>query len=109
MQFGVVLPGGPPHVQLELAVEAERAGWNGVFVWEAAYGVDAWCLLSAMAMRTTTVRLGSMLTPLPWRRPWIAPWAEAGATWWLESRWGGATPKVEEMRRRIAGGPPAPP
>ncbi|HUP85183.1 MAG TPA: LLM class flavin-dependent oxidoreductase [Acidimicrobiales bacterium] len=70
MRFGIVLPGGPPDVQLELAVAADRAGWDGVFVWEAPYGVDAWCLLSAMAMRTENVRLGTMLTPLPWRRPW---------------------------------------
>lgn len=66
----MVLPGGSPDAQLALAVEAERAGWDGVFVWEAAYGVDAWCLLSAMAMRTERIRLGTMLTPLPWRRPW---------------------------------------
>ena len=37
---------------------------------EAAYGVDAWALLAAIAARTSRVRLGSLLTPLPWRRPW---------------------------------------
>jgi alkanesulfonate monooxygenase SsuD/methylene tetrahydromethanopterin reductase-like flavin-dependent oxidoreductase (luciferase family) len=41
-----------------------------VFVWEAAYGVDAWSLLAAMAARTERIRLGTLLTPLPWRRPW---------------------------------------
>ena len=56
--------------QLELALVAERHGWDGVFVWEAAYGVDAWGLLSAIAVRTDRVRLGTLLTPLPWRRPW---------------------------------------
>ena len=40
------------------------------FVWEAAYGPDAWSMLAAMAARTSRVRLGTMLTPLPWRRPW---------------------------------------
>ncbi|HVC04609.1 MAG TPA: LLM class flavin-dependent oxidoreductase [Candidatus Acidoferrales bacterium] len=70
MQFGVVLPGGTAAQQLELAVVAEQAGWDGVFVWEAAYGVDAWTLLAAMATRTDRVKLGTMLTPLPWRRPW---------------------------------------
>jgi hypothetical protein len=70
MQFGVVLPGGTATQQLEQAVIAEQSGWDGVFVWEAAYGVDAWSLLAAMAMRTTRVKLGTLLTPLPWRRPW---------------------------------------
>jgi alkanesulfonate monooxygenase SsuD/methylene tetrahydromethanopterin reductase-like flavin-dependent oxidoreductase (luciferase family) len=27
-------------------------------------------MLAAMAVRTSRVRLGTMLTPLPWRRPW---------------------------------------
>ena len=70
MKFGVILPGGTAGVQLEHAVLAEQSGWDGVFVWEAAFGVDAWSLLAAMAAATTTVRLGTMLTPLPWRRPW---------------------------------------
>jgi len=70
MKCGVVLPGGTAAEQLELATIAEQAGWDGVFVWEAAYGIDAWTLLAAMAERTERVRLGTMLTPLPWRRPW---------------------------------------
>ena len=65
-----MLPGGTATEQLELAVLAEEAGWDGVFTWEAAYGVDAWSLLAAIAVRTSRVRLGTMLTPLPWRRPW---------------------------------------
>jgi hypothetical protein len=32
--------------------------------------VDAWTLLGAMAARTRRVALGTLLTPLPWRRPW---------------------------------------
>ena len=70
IRFGVILPGGTAVEQLEQAVLAEQAGWDGVFVWEAAYGVDAWSLLAAMAAMTSRVRLGTMLTPLPWRRPW---------------------------------------
>src|SRR5256885_5827312 len=70
MLTGFVLPGGSATEQVQQAVLAEQAGWDGVFVWEAAYGVDAWSLLSAMAVRTERIRLGTMLTPLPWRRPW---------------------------------------
>src|SRR5580704_1455921 len=70
MRYGVVLPGGTAPEQLDQALLAEQAGWDAVFTWEAAYGVDAWSLLAAMAMRTQRVRLGTMLTPLPWRRPW---------------------------------------
>lgn len=70
MRFGFVLPGGTANEQVALAVAADRAGWDGVFVWEAAHGVDAWTLLAAMSQRTERVKLGTMLTPLPWRRPW---------------------------------------
>ncbi len=70
MLTGFVLPGGSATEQLEQAVLAERSGWDGIFVWEAAYGVDAWSLLAAMAARTERIRLGTLLTPLPWRRPW---------------------------------------
>jgi hypothetical protein len=70
IRCAAVLPGGSASEQLELGLLAERAGWDGVFTWEAAYGVDPWSLLAAMAVRTSRVRLGTMLTPLPWRRPW---------------------------------------
>jgi alkanesulfonate monooxygenase SsuD/methylene tetrahydromethanopterin reductase-like flavin-dependent oxidoreductase (luciferase family) len=70
MRYAMILPGGTATEQLELAILAERSGWDGVFVWEAAYGVEPWALLAAIAARTERVRLGTLLTPLPWRRPW---------------------------------------
>lgn len=70
MRYGAVLPGGTATEQLEQALLAEQAGWDGVFVWETGYGVDPWALLAAVAVRTSRIRLGTMLTPLPWRRPW---------------------------------------
>lgn len=70
IRCGAVLPGGTATEQLDLALLAEESGWDGVFTWETAYGVDPWSLLAAIAARTSRVRLGTMLTPLPWRRPW---------------------------------------
>lgn len=70
MRYGIILPGGTAPEQLQQALLAELSGWDGVFVWEAAYGVDAWTLLGAVAARTSRVWLGTLLTPLPWRRPW---------------------------------------
>jgi alkanesulfonate monooxygenase SsuD/methylene tetrahydromethanopterin reductase-like flavin-dependent oxidoreductase (luciferase family) len=70
IQYGAILPGGTAPGQLEQAELAERAGWDGVFSWETGYGVDPWTLLAAIAARTSRVRLGTILTPLPFRRPW---------------------------------------
>jgi alkanesulfonate monooxygenase SsuD/methylene tetrahydromethanopterin reductase-like flavin-dependent oxidoreductase (luciferase family) len=70
MSYGVVLPGGRAADQVAQARLAEEAGWDGVFVPELAYGVDAWTLLAGMAAATSRVRLGTVITPLPWRRPW---------------------------------------
>jgi alkanesulfonate monooxygenase SsuD/methylene tetrahydromethanopterin reductase-like flavin-dependent oxidoreductase (luciferase family) len=70
MKYGFVIPGGSAPEQVELAVLADRSGWDGVFVWETGYAVDPWAVLAAAAVRTERVRLGTMLTPLPWRRPW---------------------------------------
>jgi hypothetical protein len=70
LRYAAVLPGGTATAQLEQAVLAEQSGWDGVFVPEIAYGTDPWSLLAAIAMRTSRIRLGTMLTPLPWRRPW---------------------------------------
>ena len=54
----------------DLAAAAEEAGWDGLFVWEPVWGVDAWVALALAAVRTTTIRLGTMLTPPSRRRPW---------------------------------------
>jgi alkanesulfonate monooxygenase SsuD/methylene tetrahydromethanopterin reductase-like flavin-dependent oxidoreductase (luciferase family) len=54
----------------ELAVVAEDHGWDGFFVWESIWGIDAWVMLGAAAMTTQRIRLGTMLTPLPRRKPW---------------------------------------
>ena len=70
MRYGFVLPGGSASEQLELAVVAEESGWDALFAYETSYSIDPWTLLAAIAQRTRRLRLGTMLTPLPWRRPW---------------------------------------
>jgi hypothetical protein len=67
-------------VIVDLAVECERAGWEAVFVWDTPYAsdadesvqetFDAWALMTAIALRTERVEIGTMITPLAWRRPW---------------------------------------
>lgn len=90
MKFGLDLPNmggaGDPRLLAEIAHEAEESGWDGVFIfdsilspeWESQFPddpekratVDPWIALSAMAMRTERVTLGTMITPLSRRRPW---------------------------------------
>ncbi len=70
MKYGFVLPYGDARAAAEAAYQAEQAGWDGFFVWEPVWGVDAWVSLTAAAMRTSHIRLGTMLSPLSRMRPW---------------------------------------
>jgi alkanesulfonate monooxygenase SsuD/methylene tetrahydromethanopterin reductase-like flavin-dependent oxidoreductase (luciferase family) len=70
MRYGWVLPYGDARTAADLAVVAEDHGWDGFFVCETVWGIDAWVALTAAAMRTERIRLGTMLTPLPRRLPW---------------------------------------
>jgi hypothetical protein len=70
MKFGFVLPRGDARFAADYAQAAEASGWDGFFVWEPVWGVDAWVSLTAAAMQTTHIRLGTMLTPLSRMRPW---------------------------------------
>jgi Luciferase-like monooxygenase len=70
MRLGFVLPYGDAQTAAEMAELAEASGWNGFFVWEPVWGFDAWILLAASAMRTSSIRLGTMISPLSRMRPW---------------------------------------
>lgn len=83
MRIGLNMPNfaefADPATAVSIAREAERAGWEGVFVWDHIniFGempvpvADPWILLAAMAQATERIALGPMVTPLPRRRPWV--------------------------------------
>jgi alkanesulfonate monooxygenase SsuD/methylene tetrahydromethanopterin reductase-like flavin-dependent oxidoreductase (luciferase family) len=75
MRFGFVITTGDPQTIGDLAAEAEGAGWDGAFYYDAiAIGeapmYDPWVVMAAMAMLTERVRLGAIVTPPSRRRPW---------------------------------------
>jgi alkanesulfonate monooxygenase SsuD/methylene tetrahydromethanopterin reductase-like flavin-dependent oxidoreductase (luciferase family) len=69
MRFGFVIPWADADEVGDLAAAAEECGWDGIFVWEPVWGVDAWISLGVAATRTSRIRLGTMLTPPSRRRP----------------------------------------
>jgi alkanesulfonate monooxygenase SsuD/methylene tetrahydromethanopterin reductase-like flavin-dependent oxidoreductase (luciferase family) len=70
MRFGFVVPFGDAREFAEVAALGEEHGWDGVFTWEAVFGVDAWVTLGAAAMVTERIRLGTLLTPVSRWKPW---------------------------------------
>jgi alkanesulfonate monooxygenase SsuD/methylene tetrahydromethanopterin reductase-like flavin-dependent oxidoreductase (luciferase family) len=79
MRCGVSMPMiGDPAALVDLAVSAEQAGWDGFFLWDHLQldaitrpeVHDPWVLLGAIAARTRRMRLGTLVTPVPRRRPW---------------------------------------
>jgi alkanesulfonate monooxygenase SsuD/methylene tetrahydromethanopterin reductase-like flavin-dependent oxidoreductase (luciferase family) len=70
VKYGFVMPWGDARSVADFAYDAEQAGWDAFFVWEPVWGIDAWVSLTAAAMRTERIRLGTMLSPLSRMRPW---------------------------------------
>src|SRR5690348_7540977 len=76
MKYGFIIPSGDIQTIAEMAAEGEAAGWDGMFYWDGIYikeagpMFDPWVTMAAMALRTKTVRLGAIISPLSRRRPW---------------------------------------
>lgn len=77
MRYAITLPNMhySPRDIVELACDAEQAGWEGVFVWDCIdmrgeQTYDPWIILAAIATRTERMRFGPLITPLSRRRPW---------------------------------------
>ena len=64
-----------PGLLADVALAAEQAGWDGVFVWDHLWNrtlvpfADPFVTLAAIAMATERVVIGTMVTALPRRRP----------------------------------------
>ena len=81
MQFGISIPPfadfSDPRALAELAHDAEAAGWDGFFLWDAMFFdptfhpiADPWVSLAAVAMYTQRLKIGTLITPIARRRPW---------------------------------------
>ncbi|WP_432093482.1 LLM class flavin-dependent oxidoreductase [Streptomyces sp. bgisy100] len=81
MRFSINIPNfgdfADARTVAEVAHAAEQAGWDGLFVWDhvvhdkrqrRAFG-DPWMLLTAAALATSRIRLGTLVTPVARRRP----------------------------------------
>jgi alkanesulfonate monooxygenase SsuD/methylene tetrahydromethanopterin reductase-like flavin-dependent oxidoreductase (luciferase family) len=72
-----VPPFTDPTTVVDLARTAETSGWDGFFLWDHLRWDDVqeihdpWVLLGAIARETERMRLGTMVTPLSRRRPWV--------------------------------------
>ena len=80
MRYAISVPNygdfANPAVTIALARDIEAAGWDAFFLWDHVLVrngnvvADPWTLLAAIAVSTERILLGTMVTPLPRRRPW---------------------------------------
>jgi alkanesulfonate monooxygenase SsuD/methylene tetrahydromethanopterin reductase-like flavin-dependent oxidoreductase (luciferase family) len=66
-----------PSLVADLGARSEATGWDGLFLWDHVVHrsgdeevVDPWMALALVAARTSRIKLGPLITPLPRRRPW---------------------------------------
>ena len=92
MKYGFVLPDMEPFRAIEMAREAESHGWDGFFVWELDTPFDI--VVEKTSPGDDKIAAADI----------VAPWAEAGATWWIESMWEEKDPA--KWLQRLRQGPP---
>ncbi len=83
MKFGIYAPNfgdtfGNPKLVTKLAIEAEKSGWDGFFLWDHIVNieegfpdtVDPFIALTSVAENTEKILIGTTVTPITRRRPW---------------------------------------
>ena len=68
MKFGITIPCLEARLVADIAVLAEKRGWDGIFLWDAD-GSVVWITLALAALRTSRIRLGTMISPPAKRLP----------------------------------------
>jgi hypothetical protein len=119
MRYGVTLPPfadwSDPRAVMQMAADAEGAGWDGFFLWDHVTWDPAAVRRSSRerSSRSTTCPAVARCSTWDWAptsttsdTDAVQRWETAGATWWLENLypWGG----VDAMRSRLGAGPPRP-
>ena len=79
MKFNLIYPQKrgylKPDLAASVAVAAEEAGFHAFLVWDhysmpdGPDSLDAWALLAYLAGKTSRIRLGTCVTPIPFRPP----------------------------------------
>src|SRR5262245_45107531 len=81
MRYSINIPNfgdfADPRTVAEVAAATEEAGWDALFVWDHVVHTkrsgrryaDPWMLLTAAALATSRIKLGTLVTPVPRRRP----------------------------------------
>src|SRR5690348_10844933 len=95
-----------PRALARLAGEAEAGGWDGFFLWDVLLGgadmmtdvLDPWIALTAVALNTTRIRIGTLAAPLARERPWLVARRLAN----LDQASGGRVICVPGLRHREA-------
>ena len=81
-RYGLYVPNfgtaANPSRLVKAAVEAERSGWDGFFLWDHLVDwnkpvpvYETYTSLAAIATHTKKIRIGTSVSPLPKYKPWI--------------------------------------